>query len=202
VESFYNDPNRAGINLREHAMDATVKGTLFIGMKKGIEKYFFETGFEQVIAQIPEAHREVWSQPLYPVTRMPADIFRSFAEAVLTLWGDEKFGKIVAELAFADLNAAMRFFLKIGTPSFIAPRFPTIFRQYFSEGDLKILQLDKTSLDMELSNAQAFGRGCCHGTLAWVRMALEYSGAKNMKADHDTCIFKSGTQCLFHYKWE
>lgn len=183
-------------------MEITVKGSLFLGMRKGILKYTSETGYQKFLETIPRSQLSFWGQTIYPIAKVPVEYFRSMAEAVNSLWGIDVFHKIVAELAYSDLNAAMRFFLKIGSPSTIVPRFPYIFSQYFSQGELKVIKLDKNSLDMELIGAEDFGLGCCQGTLAWISMALSQSGVKNLKASHAPCLFAAGKTCYFNFTWE
>jgi len=100
-----------------------------------------------------------------------------------------------------DLGTVMKIFMKVGSPSFVASRFPSVWKNYFNQGGVRILKSIHHELEIVVEGAEAYRRAGCEGTLGWTAMALEYAGAKDLVAHHHECLFQGGGRCLFDYRW-
>ncbi len=182
---------------------ATVKGLVFIGAKKWLHENKSAAEFEAFVKTFPESEKEYWlKEKLMPISKVPASAYVNTYKAICAQWDDATFQKVAATVAFNDLGTFMRIFIKLGTPAFTANSLPGAYKQYFSVGEFKVIQVSSHSAEFELSGAEAYGQAGCSGTLGWTRMALEYAGAKNLKADHSECKNQGKKKCVFKYTWE
>jgi hypothetical protein len=183
--------------------NATVKGLIFIGAKKWFAENKSPAEFEKFVQAFPENERDFWTKStLMPITKVPASIYCNMYKIISAQLGELVFRTIAATVAFNDLGTFMRIFIKLGTPAFTANSFPGAFKQYFSAGEFKAVNVASHAAEFELLGAEPYGEAGCSGTLGWTRMALEYAGAKNLIADHAECRFHGRTRCVFRYRWE
>ena len=185
---------------------ATVKGLVVNGIIRFLQEKYGDAGVKKFLDHTPPDDRKVWTErQILAVSRVPAAIYKNAYHTMETLWGTGD-GKIFEEgagvVAFYDLNSVMKFFMQIGSPSFVAQRFPSVWRQYFSVGTVKILQLNEQHLEMVLEGAEEYGAAGCSGTLGWTRAALKFAGAKNLELTHTECTRRGNTRCLYVYNWE
>lgn len=183
--------------------EATFKGLIIIGMKQWIMERYGERGLEAFYGKFPPEMRDKLKQGIIlPISKLSADYYIKSYEATRELWGPNTFQECAGHVAFKDLSSVMKFFMKIGTPSLTASRFPSAWKHYFSQGAFTILESTSNQLTASLEDAEAYGRAGCEGTLGWTKMALEYAGAKQLKAEHHACRFKGqDSNCLFRYSW-
>ncbi len=167
-----------------------------------IQKVGSEEAFQKLLLPESAEIREIFQQPaILPMTKYPARIYCQMYEFTAKNFGAQAFQEAAAHTAFKDLNASMRFFMKIGSPAFVAKRFPQSWSHYFSAGTFSILKLTSNTMEAALDGAEVYGLGGCQGTIGWTRMALEYAGAKNLQIEHPECAVKGKSRCLLNYKW-
>jgi len=184
-------------------INATVKGLIFIGVKKWFAENKPTEDFERFIKTFPENERDFWTKStVMPISKVPASLYINTYKAFCTLWSEALFQTVAATVAFNDLGTFMRIFIKLGTPAFTANSLSGAFKQYFNVGEFKIVSVTSHAAEFELIGAEAYGEAGCSGTLGWTRMALEYAGAKHLVADHSDCRYHGRGRCVFRYKWE
>jgi hypothetical protein len=187
--------------------EATVKGLIIRGMMEWISEKFGEKELEVFYDKFPPEMKEKLEKGLImPISELPASYYIKSYEAANALWSTKEpdiFQRIAAHVAFKDLSSVMKFFMKVGTPSLTASRFPNAWKHYFNQGSFTIVESSSNQISAALENADAYEMAGCEGTLGWTRKALEHAGAKQLKADHYACRFKGqGNKCLFRYTWK
>ena len=185
---------------------ATVKGLVVNGIIRFLQEKYGNDGVQKFLDKTPPEDRKVWTeQQILAISRVPAVIYKNAYATMEALWGTGD-GKIFEEgagvVAFYDLNTAMKIFMKIGSPAFVAQRFPSIWKQYFNVGTVRVILLETQKLEMVLEGAEEYGAAGCAGALGWTRAALEYAGAKNLRLTHKECTRQGGTRCHYVYAWE
>ncbi len=185
---------------------AKVKGTIIKGAKDIILDKFGEKGYKDFLEKTPPEDLPTWeAKQIIAVSLIPAAVYRNMSTTFESVWGDREgklFQEIAGKVAIRDLGSFMKFFMKVGTPSFVAQRFPTIWKQYFTAGEYKIIHSTPNSLEAVLEGTKEYGIGGCYGTLGWTRAALEYAGAKSCHIDHSECLFENQSACRFIYEWK
>lgn len=183
-----------------------VKGLIFLGARRWMTRRYGEAGFDAFLAALPESERELWTSGIIlPMSWLPASAYVALYEAQESLWGTgdgRLFQEGAAAVAFDDLNSVMKLFMKLGSPAFVAKRFPTVWDRYFNGGALRLLAIEARAMDAVVENAEGYGKAGCHGTMGWTRQALTYSGAKNLRIEHTECVFEGGNRCLFRCVWQ
>lgn len=183
-----------------------VKGLIFQGARRWMMRRYGEAGLESFVARLPAPHRALWTSGIIlPMSWLPASAYVSLYEAQESLWGTgdgRLFQEAAAAVAFDDLSSIMKLFMKLGSPSFVAKRFPTVWDRYFSGGRYRVITLESNEHVAEVEDARAYGEAGCHGTAGWTRQALTYSGAKALHVDHTECVFRGHARCLFRFSWQ
>lgn len=161
-----------------------------------------QEAFEQLLETAPEVFREVYGDKnIIPVAWYPAQAYCDLYSVIARRWGQQEFRDGAAWVAMEDLNASMRFFLQIGTPSFVAKSLPNVWGHYFNVGKLAIC-VDGKFAQCILSGAAAYGLAGCQATMGWSKMALERSGAVNVKVVHYECVHSGAPACVIEYTWD
>jgi hypothetical protein len=175
--------------LRTASTGPTVRGALMVGLKKWLDENQGERGLRAIQAHLPEDERDLWDKGLLVHTaRYSATAFSNFGRTAMQQWGrgDPRYLRdIGAFVAFNDLASYMKVMMKLGTPGFIARRFPRIWDHYFSAGALEISEHGDRHLSVEIKDWQPFGELSVFGAEGWMRAALEYSGAKRTSVRHE-----------------
>lgn len=185
----------------------SVKGLIFKNTKTWLLKEYGNKGLNDFVKSLPVEEQLFWIGPeISPVAWWPAQMFDHVYEIVNKLWGKKDpdvFKKGAAFVAFQDLSKIMKMFMKLGSPSTIAGRFPLVWRHYFDTGMVRIINKTTNSISIEIIGAAGYGLAGCTSAIGWTTMALEYSGAKNLKVEHPRCIFNDGhSTCLVQYAWD
>jgi hypothetical protein len=182
---------------------ATVKGLIFLGVKNWFVEKKTPDDFKKFVQAFPPAEQRYWGKSkLMPASRVPASVYVNTYRIICSQMDEATFQRIAGTVAFNDLGTVFRIFIKLGTPAFTANSFPGAYRQYFNVGKLNSIRVTPKSAEFELTQGEAYGEAGCSGTLGWTRRALEYAGAKYLRADHATCRYHGGDRCLFRYTWE
>ena len=119
----------------------TVRGAIMAGLLEWLQR---RGDLEAVVAQLPESlhpHYEV--RAIVSTSRVPARALDELGDEMIRRFGLELFQQSVAQIAEADLGRTMTFLMKLGSPGFVAKRFPRIWRHYFSHGTYEIVSLGK-----------------------------------------------------------
>jgi hypothetical protein len=158
------------------------------------------------VATLPEeVNKYLNENKMMAIAKIPPRVYDLLSKAMVKEYGKGDpgvFQDYAARVAMEDLGAAMRFFMKIGTPEFTGKKFDGVYSHYFSNGTWTTVESTSKSLVSKLVNHQVLGEGICWGSLGWTRAALQYAGAKNLRASHAECVFHGGAQCVFKYEWE
>jgi hypothetical protein len=127
------------------------------------------------------------ARSIVSTSRVPAAAFRALGEAMIQCFGLEGPGGFYiacGSVAVSDLSSYMKVLMKLGTPSFVAQRFPRAWSHYFSDGKLEMGVCASESAEFSVTGAEVYGEPAILGTVGWVRAALIYAGAKRVSVQH------------------
>jgi hypothetical protein len=200
------EKGRRSDRMESKTISGSVKGLVFKNFKTWLLDEFGQHGFRKFLSYLSPSERELWDcQKLSVVAWYPAEVYINLYNAIIALWGEKDsavFRKGAAFVAYQDLSSIMKALMRLGTPSFVASRFPIAWRHYFSAGLVHITASDECSLTMEILDADVYGVAGCEGVIGWTSMALEYSGAKKLVVEHNHCRFKRKSSCIIQYQWD
>lgn len=166
----------------------TVRGALLAGLKKWLLATHGPAGLDAVLAEVPRADHRTWKRAaLVSTSHFPATAIRRFGDAVVKVWGNGDprcLRDVGAFVAFDDLATYLKVAMKLGSPSFVASRFPKIWSHYFNAGSLTVTARDAKRVLVELMDWQPYGDIAAFGAEGWMRAALVYSGAHHVVVEH------------------
>lgn len=163
----------------------TISGALFLNIRAWIDDNHGRETFEAMVKALPGDQQELaLSRAIVNTTRVPAAIWTELGRQAITrfgLTGENGFHGIARSVAMKDLSGYMKVLMKVGTPSFVLTRFPRVWSHYFSAGVLEVEKRDSYSGEVIIRDAQAFGEAALEGATSWMRAALAYAGAKEIR---------------------
>ena len=191
----------------DNTSDATVKGLIFRGAQRWLKENFPEDVYRRFLAALPSEDREVWTErPFLATSQLPASLYVNMYQAFLDVWGvegDTKFREAAGAVAFYDLSSVMKIFMRLGTPSLVASRFPVIYNRYFNIGEFVYVSSPPgVTLTAELRGAEVYGRAGCEGTHGWTHKALTFSGARELRINQVECVFNGAGVCRYEFRWK
>jgi uncharacterized protein (TIGR02265 family) len=162
-----------------------VRGSLFLGIRAWLKAELSSTEMKSFLRRLqPPVARLVTERVVINQSEIPAADFCSLCDAVIEAWGlDGPRGlhTIVGRVAVSDLGGHMRILMRIGTPRFVLSRFPRVWRNYFSHGELTVEEDGERAALVCIRDAGAYGRVVVEGSYAWMLAALKCAGAKDVK---------------------
>ncbi len=116
---------------------------------------------------------------------------------------------IVKYITQKDLKPVFNMFINLKDPVFVLQNVPSIWNRYFNTGKISIelsnpenkhFQYSLTEgADEDIYSGEAI---CRHGTVTWIKTALEIAGAQNIDIVHSKCRYKGDPVCINDVKWD
>jgi hypothetical protein len=183
----------------------TVKGQGLIKLLDFIREKHGVQGLQLLLSQLSPDDYALCTQDLSPLSRVPAPIFPTLHHLIRDQFGhgDSDYYAVAYEYVGEHcLTSFMKLFLKMGTPAFVAHNAPLIWRHFFDTGRLIKIAGSSHSVDLLAVGHEGYGDSLCWAIIGFGRMAIRMSGAKNLRINHDECIFKGKSRCLFKGEWD
>jgi hypothetical protein len=169
---------------RKNEVEPTSSGGVYLGLREWTRSIHGAEGLDRVRGLLAPAAREVFdARSIVSTSRVPAFAFRALGEAMVQCFGLEGqsgFYTACGAVAVSDLSTSMKVLMLLGTPSFVAQRFPRAWSHYFSDGKLEMGACTSDGAEFTLTGAEIYGEPALLGTVGWVRAALVYAGAKRV----------------------
>ena len=190
----------------EERMSATAKGLIFIGTQTWFREQQSTEIYQEFLSYLPQEDQEYWrNRAFLASSKLPASMYENMHIAFMRLWGKDGaqiFRDVAGKVAFRDLGSVLKILMKLGTPTYIASRFPTAYNRYFDQGTFRIVPpRNGANLSAVLEDAKAYGVSVCDGCIGWTHQALTYAGAKDLRVEHSICAFKGHPLCEYNYFW-
>lgn len=116
---------------------------------------------------------------------------------------------IVEYITQKDLLPVFNLFLNLKDPVFVLQNVPSIWNRYFNTGKVAIELSDPENKHFQYSLTEGADENiysgeaiCRHGTVTWIKTALEIAGAKNIDITHSKCRYHGDTVCINDVKWD
>jgi hypothetical protein len=185
--------------------EATYKGLIALGSLDFVRANYGMEGLEKFLQQFSAEDQRFLTHFLIPVSKVPASMLHKFYAHFLTLWGEgqgDYYSTVMRHVAKYSLSSSMQFFIKIGKPSFIARNAGMVWKHFFSTGSLICTGSTDHSVELSATGGEEYGPALCYGIIGFGTTALELSGARNIRVNHDECIHKKKSSCIFRVAWE
>lgn len=184
---------------------ATMKGQIIIQLKEYIRDRYGESEMQKWLGELSPADYTLITAKLMPITRIPAPLYNQLYQNGKKLFGGGKGDYFIQAFEYVGdkcLNSFMKFFVRLGTPAFVAHNAPLIWSHFFDTGRMVKIAGTSNSVELLSEGGEAYGEGLCYGIIGFGRMAITLSGGKNIRADHEECIYKGKSRCCFRVQWE
>ncbi len=182
----------------------SVKALLIKGIMQYIGRHYGQEGMRQLTQDFSTPDQNLLHD-LKDNDRVPAHIFNQLFLAITARWGHGKtdyYSHIVGEVAEQNINIFMKFLLLFNNPTIVAHAVPRVYQFYFDTGRAIMLSSKKKSVQFTIEQGRVYGEGLCRGTIGWGLKALTMAGAKNIRVNHNECIHKGRSACVFKVAWD
>lgn len=183
----------------------TIKGSVVKEIIAYIRKHEGEAGLQRLLDRFAPEELKWLGPKLIAVAKVPAPILCKLYDGITELWGHGEgayYSTLMETVAERNLNTFMKFFIRIGKPSFIVQGAPLVWKQFFDVGNLIYLQGDDHLAELKAVGGKDYGPALCAGIIGWGTMAIRMSGGRNIRVDHSECIYKGADQCVFRVQWD
>jgi hypothetical protein len=183
----------------------TVKGQALIKLFDFIREKHGAAGLQLLLSKLSPQDYALCTQGLTALTKVPAPLFPTLHHLIRDLFGngDSDYYAVAFEyVGEKSLNSFMKLFLKLGTPAFVAHNAPLIWRHFFDTGRLVKIAGTAHSVELLAVGHEDYGDSLCWAIIGFGRMAIRMSGGKNLRVNHDECLFKGKTRCYFKVEWD
>ena len=115
---------------------------------------------------------------------------------------------IVKYITEQDLLPVFNMFINLKDPVFVLQNAPSIWNRYFNTGKMAIELSDAENKHFQYSLTEGVDENiysgeaiCRHGTVTWIKTALEITGAQNIEITHPDCRYRGDQKCSYDVKW-
>jgi len=183
----------------------TIKGQVLIQLKAHLQERFGEKLFKKWLSILTPEEYVLVTAKLMPVSRIEAPLYDKLYRHGKMLFGGGTGEYYIPAFEYVGdkcLNSFMKFFIRMGTPAFVAHNAPLVWSHFFDTG--RMLKVGGTSNSVELlsEGGEAYGEGLCFGIMGFGRMAILMSGGNNPRISHSECIYKNQSRCFFRFEWD
>ena len=116
---------------------------------------------------------------------------------------------IVEYITQKDLKPVFNMFINLKDPVFVLQNVPSIWNRYFNTGKVAIELSDPENKYFQFSLTEGTDENiysgeaiCRHGTVTWIKTALEIAGAQNIDIQHSKCRYHGDPACINDVKWD
>ena len=182
-----------------------VKGTAPASTVRFVTERFGEEGLRQIVAELPPEQRAEVEAGLLVSAWYPFSLLINLSRAAEKHFGGQV-PRIQHEMgrASADygLTTVYKFFFRIGSPQFILSRASSLFRHYYTTGDLRAAVAEPGHAIMELSGFEEPAPELCDRLVGWYERTIELAGGKSFRAVHDRCMNRGDALCRTEAWWQ
>jgi hypothetical protein len=187
-------------------MAMQVKGSSVVSSRDFVKEKFGDTGFKRFLETLPEASKKIYTgailssewyslqDALHGPTKVICDTFYR---------GDPKgaweMGNYSAE---KGLRGIYKFFIKLGSPEFIAQKASTILPTYYKPCRMSADIIDKNKASVKINEFAEISPLIEHRVHGWISKALELTGRKGLEITINKALSKKDPYTEYVVVWE
>jgi len=160
---------------------------------------------QKLLARLTPEEYTLVTTKLLPVTKVPAPLMDKIYQGIKALFGGGQGDYYAVAYEYVGeqcLNSFMKFFIRIGTPAFVAHNAPLVWSHFFDTGRMIKTAFTPNSVELVSEGGEAYGESLCYAIIGFGRMAITLSGGKNIRVNHAECVYKGKRRCCFKVQWD
>jgi len=187
-------------------------GTIFLYSREYILDNYGQDVWQQITDHLTVEEKEFVNSDYSPNEWYPVYLLNTVLNTFdnLLFDGDKKsiipIAKYITE---KDLLPIFNLFINLKNPVFVLQNVPSIWNRYFDTGKVNIELSDSENNHFQYSLTEGTDENvysgeaiCRHGTVTWIKTALEIVGALNVEVVHSKCRYTGDPVCITDVKWE
>lgn len=186
-----------------------VKGNALGGVKRFIAARHGAAGVSRWLECMSPQDAALVEGLLLPHGWYPVRIWNRLLDQFVTVFGDgnpQSFRPVAVAIAEDDLQRYFKVLLKAASPAMLMQRSSSIWERYFDTGTMEVTEVSANRVTVRLTAPRLLDRGpgpltCAVGIPAWQERSLVLAGAREARASHTQCRFRSATACEFEVTW-
>ena len=182
-----------------------VKGTALSSSVKYLQDKFGPDALEKVIINLPEDQKAAVRGGVLASSWYPFSTLVSIMRAAKKAYGagaPDIYRDIGRASADYSLSTVYKIFFKVGSPQFIIGRAATLYTNFYTSGEMKVLDSGKGFANVQITGFNEPCEEYCMRLWGWMERMLELTGARNIKAAHTKCRLKGDALCLYQGTWD
>lgn len=182
-----------------------VKGTALSSTVRYIKEKFGDESVEKIIAGLGESDKAAIRSGVLVSSWYPFSLLVAIMRAAKKEYGGQApdlYRDIGRASADYSLSTVYKIFFKVGSPQFIIGRAATVYSNFYTSGEMKVLESGKGFANVQITDFPEPCEEYCLRVWGWMERMLELTGARNIKAVHSKCRLRGDTLCLYTGTWE
>jgi uncharacterized protein (TIGR02265 family) len=183
-----------------------IKGTSLLARHAYVDR-FGASAWDRVLAQLSGEEQERLGGLILPVAMYPLTLAESLDRAIASALAPDRdpveiFRELGKQSASQNLEGMHRAFLHHGeTAHALLARFPSVRRQYYSDGEATYEHLGETHARLVVKNAGTVTVADCISTAAFFERGLEMVGVHDVRITHEVCRLRGAAACESECSW-
>lgn len=184
-----------------------VLGLYFLSIKNYLTKRYSTKEIEKLKNVLNKKEYNILMN-LNPKMFYPIQYYINVNKAIVKIFNQEdisllkKIGRFTAD---ESIRGIYRIFFSFGAPQFIIKRASIVFRKYFDQGNLTIIDCTDNSLTIELNGFEKEIskdiKYICTQIEGWIERTIEITSGREIMINQKKCISNGDTSCLFYCSW-
>jgi len=187
-------------------------GSIFIYSREYIIETYGQDVWQQISDKLTEEESKFANSVCSPNEWYPVYLLNkvlNILENLQSIEDKKSIIPIVEYITEKDLLPVFNLFLNLKDPVFVLQNVPSIWNRYFDTGKVNIELSDSENNHFQYSLTEGTDENvysgeaiCRHGTVTWIKTALEIVGALNVEVVHSKCRYTGDPVCITDVKWE
>lgn len=181
---------------------AKVKGSI---IRSRLEILRTRGVFDEVMAQLPEADRAVWTGLVLAGSWYSFEMSQRLDGAIAKVLGRGDTRKAFLEMgrasADANLGGVHKAYVRAGNPHHLLSCAPQIYKQYYDKGHRTYEQLSPKSGVLRTFEAEDVTANDCLTVVGWHERAIEMCGGRDVRVKETLCRARGDDHCEYHCSW-
>lgn len=181
-----------------------VRGTAYVAVNKWVQNQLGEEGYRKFLKTLEPGPRDIlvnavskdWyhEQNAYAIYKLIVKVIGKDDDAVLVDLGEF--------IAVDNLNSFFKGLISFATPDMLLKRAHTFWSKYNNGGRITVEKIKPGAYRMIMWDHYGGGE-VCPIIQGWITAALRISRAKNVRATHPVCRYRTGAdRCVWELSWD
>jgi predicted hydrocarbon binding protein len=160
---------------------------------------------QKVLANLQPPHEEYFTGRVLPSSLCPARTFSALLDQVCQVHGDDALAtcyEIGRRIVNDGLQSVYQVFLRRGSPLWVLRRSPGLWRSYFKNSDIEILEAEGTHGTLKVVEKHHPSEADCETRRGGIAETLHLAGARQLEVVHSRCRARGDTECVFEIRWK